>query len=152
MGMIVYGTKTFTKFVGYFGEKETCNNCQKTYKKRYVKNTVWAHLDYIPLFPVKKTYSVMCPICGDGISLKSKEAKEDMKNADLSDCPNIELFAKHILEKKPKGILSTDNSYELWTKDLDSGEEICIATDITKDVIKNVKKTRGYKKVNIIDV
>lgn len=151
MAMVVYGTRVFTKFAGYFGEKEECQNCHKTYKKRYVKNTTWAHLDYIPLFPVKKTYSVMCPICGEGIELKSKEAKEDMRNPDNTDNPEIELFAKHILEKKPKGIMATDYSYELWARDVATGEEFCIATDITKDVIKNVKKTRAYKKIAIID-
>ena len=29
MGMIIYGTKTLTKFKGYFGDKEECPCCHK---------------------------------------------------------------------------------------------------------------------------
>ena len=57
MAVIFYGTKTFTKFVGYFGEKEECEACHKTYKKAYVRNKVWAHLNDIPLFPMKTFYN-----------------------------------------------------------------------------------------------
>ena len=152
MGVIIYGTKTFTKFEGYFGEKEECEACHKTYKKAYVKNTVWAHLNEIPLFPIKKVYNKICPICGHGYSLKNKEAKIEMSNSIKDEIQNIEIFAKHILEKKPKGFLDADMSYELYARDLVNGEETLIATNISKDVVKSIKKDRGLKKVQIIDV
>lgn len=152
MGIIMYGTRVFTKHEGYFGEKEECPVCHKIYQKGYVKNSVWAHLNYVPLFPIKKTYFKMCPICGHGIELKSKEAKDEMLNInDLSD-QNLEVYAKHILAKKPKGIMSVDTSYELWVKDILTGEEMCIATELSKDIIKRVKKERGLKKIQIINI
>ena len=64
----------------------------------------------------------------------------------------FEVYAKHILAKKPKGAFAVDNSYELWVKDLVTGEDICIAVDITKDMVKNVKKNRGLKKLEIRDI
>ena len=33
------------------------------------------HLNYIPLFPIKKYYHKICPICGDVVELNSNEAK-----------------------------------------------------------------------------
>ena len=150
MGFIIYGTKTFTKFEGYYGDIKECESCSKAYKKAYVKYTTWAHLNEIPLFPIKKSYNVICPICGHGYSLKGKDAKMEMNNKD--DNQNIKIYAKHILSKKPKKILDPDMSYELYAKDLVSGEETLIATNISKDVVKSFKKDRGIKKLEIIDV
>lgn len=151
MGVIIYGTRVFTKLEGYYGEKEECPNCHKVYQKGYVKNSVWAHLDYLPLFPIKKVYFKMCPICGRGYELKKKEAKKEMVNSTISN-QSLEVYAKHILANKPKGIMSVDNSYELWVKDLTTGEEICTASNLSKDVIKDIKKERGLKKIQIKDI
>ncbi len=152
MAVIVYGTHVFTKLTGYFGQREECPFCHRVYKKGYVRNSVWAHLEYIPLFPVKKTYFKMCPVCGRGVELKNKEAKAEMISAGEGERQEFEAYARHILAKKPKGIMSTDSSYEFWIKDMVSGEEILVASDITKDTVKRIKKSRGYKKVPIIDV
>lgn len=151
MGMIMYGTKVFTKFKGYFGEREECACCHKTYKKSYVKFTTWFHIDEIPLFPVKSTYYKMCPICGDSIEMKGKYAKAEMVVTGEPETQQLETYAKHILANKPKGIMSVDNSYEFWVKDLSTGEEICVATGLTKDVVKRMKKERGLKNFKIID-
>ena len=152
MAVIFYGTKTFTKFVGYFGEKEECEACHKTYKKAYVRNKVWAHLNDIPHFPMKTFYNKSCPICGHGYSMKNKEAKLEMENSFADENQKIEIYAKHILAKKPKRFLDADMSYEIYAKDLISGEETLIATNISKDVVKSIKKDRGLKTVQIIDV
>lgn len=152
MGMILYGTRVFTKQEGYFGEKEECTVCKRVYQKAYVRYKVWAHLNYIPLFPIKKTYFKMCPICGNGQEIKSKEAKAEMLNTKETSDQNLEVYAKHILANKPKGILSTDTSYELWVKDLSTGEEICVDTDLYKDAVKDIKKERGLKKLEIRNV
>ena len=152
MALIIYGTRVFRKMSGYYGERQECTNCHRIYQKGYVKNTVWVHLDYIPLFPVKKSYFKICPVCGRGIELKSKEAKMEMSNSTTMSNQNLEVYSKHILAKKPKGVLETDNSYELWVRDLVTGEEICIASDVSKDAVKNVKKNRGLKKIEIKDI
>lgn len=151
--MIVYGTRVFTKLEGYFGNREECSVCHKTYQKGYVKNTVWAHLSYIPLFPIKKTYFKMCPICGNGMELKSKAAKAEMAaGAGIVSSQNLEVYAKHILAKKPKKFMETDTSYEVWVKDLSTGEEVCVASDLYKDAVKDIKKERGLKQLEIRDV
>lgn len=151
MAVIVYGTHVFTKLAGYYGPKEECPVCGRIYKKGYVRNTVWAHLEYIPLFPVKKTYFKMCPVCGRGVELKNKEAKAEMANGSDGQRQEFEAYVKHVLANKPTGMFSTDNSYEFWIRDLVSGEEIRVASQITKDQVKNIKKGRGYKKVPIIN-
>ncbi len=152
MGMIIYGTRVFTKNAGYYGNQEECQFCHKTYKKGYVKNSVWVHLDYLPLFPVKTTYFKMCPVCGNGFELDKKTAKQEMQDRQDTTGQNLEVYAKHILADKPKGIMSVDTSYELWVKDVMTGEDICLATGLTKDNVKDTKKARGLKKLPILDV
>ena len=151
MAVIVYGTHVFTKLAGYYGQREECPVCHRIYQKGYVRNTVWAHLEYIPLFPVKKIYFKMCPVCGRGMELKSKEAKVEMAAGDYGYRQAFEPYAKHVLAKKTTGFISTDNSYEFWIRDLMTGEEILVASDITKDQVKRIKKSRGYKKVPIVN-
>lgn len=148
MGTIVYGTKVKTKFAGYFGEAQECPVCHKSYARSYVRIRHWAHVDYIPLFPTKTFYFKACPICGCGTEMKKAEAKAEMTTPVSL---NLEVYAKHILAKKPKGIMAADMSYELWVKDLATGEETCIETDVAKDTIKEAKKARGLKKLQIIE-
>lgn len=120
--MVLYGTRVFTKFEGYFGERKECEVCHRTYRSAFVRNKVWAHLNYIPLFPVRKTYFKMCPICGNGIELKAKEAKAEMASGSIND-QNIQIYAKHFN-----------------------------ANNITKDFIKNLRKERGIKTIPIREI
>ncbi len=152
MALFIYGTKAFTSFKGYFGQKEECPNCHKVYKKGFTKVSRWAHIDYIPLFPVGSSYIRFCPVCGNGDVIKSKEAKEIMAAPTDPEPQDITVYAKHILANKPQGFLATDTSYEVWIKDNISGEEMCLATNSTKDYIKSIKKNRGIKNIQIIDV
>lgn len=92
-----------------------------------------------------------CPVCGRGVELKNKEAKAEMAVGSDGQRQEFEAYVKHILSNKPTGMFSTDNSYEFWIKDLVSGEEIRVASQITKDEVKKMKKGRGYKKVPIIN-
>ena len=147
----VYGSRTFTSNKGYFGNKETCQHCQKSYIPSYIKVSTWAHFDYIPIFPIKTRYYKMCPICGHNNELTRKEAKPLMINPD-NGTQNLKTYAKHVLHNKPEKKLQTDTSYELWVKDLTTGEDICISTGLTKSDIKTSKRNRGLKKIEIIDV
>lgn len=150
--MIIYGTRVFTKHEGFYGQREECPNCHRIYKKAYVKNSVWGHLDYIPLIPIKKYYFKMCPICGMGTELKSKQAKMEMQTTYDMTNPNLQIYAIHILAQKPKGIMATDNSYQVWVRDLTTNENICIASNTTKDMVKQIKKERGLKNLPITDM
>ena len=147
MGAIYYGTRTFSKHMGYFGPKQECQNCHRTYQKAIVKFSSWFHIDYIPLIPTKTQYFKSCPICGAGFELRKQDAKAEMQTPGDGTVQTLEPHAKHILANKPKGLLASDNSYELWMKDVNSGEDICIASEISKEDIKRFKKERGWKKV-----
>ena len=147
MGAIYYGTRTFSKHVGYFGPVQECENCHRAYKKAFVKFSSWFHIDYIPLIPTKTVYFKACPVCGRGFELRKKDAKMEMQNGGNDGTQVLTPHAKHILANKPKGLLATDSSFELWLKDEASGEDILIASEITKEDIKNFKKERGWKKV-----
>ena len=146
MGAIYYGTRTFSKHMGYFGPKQECENCHRTYKKAIVKFSSQFHIDYIPLIPTKTVYFKSCPVCGKGFELRKQDAKVEMANPG-EGTQTLEPHAKHIMANKPKGILKDDNSYELWLKDAESGEDILLGKDITKGDINNIKKERGWKKV-----
>lgn len=145
-----YGVKVFTHFKGYFGDKEECPNCHKVYSKAFIKAKSWAHFDYIPIFPIRTRYYKMCPVCGFNHEMKTKEAKPQMINKNENQ--DIKIYAKHILHNKPTKRFETDTSYELWFKDNTTNEEICISTNLTKENIKNIKRDRGLKKIDIIDV
>ena len=149
--IIFYGEKVFTKHMGYYGESAQCGSCGKAYPDSFVKVSRWFHIFFIPLFPVKKTYFKMCPVCSSGVELKSKEAKAEMKSLKKVDL-QIEIYAKHVKANKPKKLFATDTSYELWAKDLATGEDFCVSTGITKDQIKKTKKARGLKKLEIKEV
>ncbi len=147
MATIVYGTHVFTKFKGYYGPSRECPTCGKTYKQSYVKYNTWAHLEYIPLFPVKMRYVVMCPVCGDGVEMKSKDAKAQMEGT-KDENQKFDMYAKHFLARKSK----PDTSYEFYVKDLNTNEEFCVETNLMKSEVKQIKKGRGLKKVEIYDV
>ena len=94
-------------------------------------------------------YRKFCPVCGYGVEMKGKEGKAELKEkAEVTD-QAFEPYVNHNLADKPKGILKTDNSYEFHVKDLNSGEDICVAKNLTKEEVKKIKKGRAYKKLPI---
>ena len=148
--MFVYGTRKFIKFCGYYGQPETCLNCNRTYSKAFVKVTTWAHFDYIPLFPMGTSYLRLCPVCAAGVEINKNSAKELMVNK--NETQRIYLYGKHYLKNHPAGLIHPEISYELWMRDLSTNEESCVFTHIRKDQIKNIKKSLGIKKLEIINI
>ena len=49
-------------------------------------------------------------------------------------------------------MFNIDKSYELWVKDNATNEDFRIATGLNKIQIKNIKKHRGLKRLEIIEV
>lgn len=147
--VIMYGTRTFLKVLGDFGHQETCQICGKMYARRYIRTRTWFHITYIPLIPCKTVYYKVCPICANAQEIH-KRAVESM--IAITANQKLAYYARHILAKKPKGIFATDRSYELWVKDLATGEEICIASDVDKDEVKNRKQALGLKNLEFITV
>ena len=149
--LYVYGTHVFTKFMGYFGQIEECEQCHKKYKKQLVRVKKWAHLDYIPIFPCGTSYIYACPVCGLHKELKKADAKAIMDTSSDPHQQNIQTYAKHVAAKKPQKKMAIDNSYELWVRDLITGEDSCVRVDLTKNDLKNEKKARGLKDLPIVE-
>jgi len=143
MGTVVYGTYHFTKLMGYFGNPEQCSNCGRTYKKAVVKDTRWGHLDYIPLLPMGTKYILGCPICGDDEPIDKKTATTYMNDPNPSCPQELKPYIKYDKAAKYR---------EFDIKDVLSGEEICVASDITKSQAKDIAKIRGFKKVETINI
>jgi ribosomal protein S27AE len=149
MAVIWWGTHVFNSNKGYHGEKIECPECGRVYAPAYVKSNFWFHIEFIPLIPYKSMYRKFCPVCGYGVEMKGKEGKAEIKEkAEVTD-QAFEPYVNHNLADKPKGILTTDNSYEFHVKDLNSGEDFCVAKNLTKDEVKKIKKGRAYKKLPI---
>lgn len=150
--IVFWGTHVFTRFVGFSGDNSACRNCGLGYKKRIVKESHWAHFEYIPLFPVNIKYQIICPVCGNRYTVDHIDMVLDFEPLKSDPQPDIEVYAKHILAKKPDGAFKTDYSYELWAKDLHTGNETRLGTNCTKTNVNNFKKNLGYKKLEIIEV
>ena len=149
MAVIWWGTHVFNSNKGYHGEKTECPECGRVYAPAYVKSNFWFHIEFIPLIPYKSMYRKFCPVCGYGVEMKGKEGKAELKEkAEVTD-QAFEPYVNHNLADKPKGILTTDNSYEFHVKDLNSGEDFCVAKNLTKDEVKKIKKGRAYKNLPI---
>ncbi len=43
-------------------------------------------------------------------------------------------------------------TYEFYVKDLNTNEDICVRTGLTKATMKEMKKSRGLKKVSITEL
>lgn len=143
MGTIVYGTYHFTKLMGYFGEPTTCPVCRRTYKQAIVKDVKWGHVDYIPLLPMGSQYIQECPICAEDKNLTKKLAQNIMNKPGDGAEQKLTPFVRY---DKP-------NKYrEFIIKDEASGEEICVASGISKSDCKHIAKDRGLKKVPIIEM
>ena len=94
----------------------------------------------------------MCPVCGMADKLKKKDAMVEITKPSDGVQQQFQYYAKHILANKPTKMLEVDKSYEFWVKDLTSNEEICIASGITKDMVKSLKKKFCLKDISIMDV
>lgn len=152
MIVVFWGTHVFTRLVGFSGDRSICSDCELGYKKRVIKESHWVHFEYIPLFPIKSKYHIVCPVCGKRRTVEIIDMVYDFVPLKYDPQPDIEIYAKHILAKKPDGWFETDYSYELWARDLRTGNVICVGTNCTKKNVKNFKKNLGYKKIEIIEV
>ena len=151
--MISTGTKTFTKFLGYYGIGQQCTYCQKVYSPSLVRYRTWFHISEIPVVPYKTTYIQQCPICGNSIELEKQNAKAILNAGLKNDKQKIKLYGKHIIFNKPNGIMAVDSSFALWARDENTKEEFCLQSNVIKDIIKDEKKQRGIKgKIEIFDV
>ena len=53
-----------------------CSNCHNTSYFRLVRTMVWFDLFFIPIFPYKIDYNLLCPICRFGIKMEDKRLEQ----------------------------------------------------------------------------
>lgn len=138
---ILYGTKVFNKIIGYFGEECECPNCHKKYKRRLLKSNSWIHIFYIPFLPLGSSYKAICPMCFKQEKLKRKQVRELKKLPDESG-QSIDTYIIH----------HSDDKYEIWVKDMNGKEELCVLNNLNKTQIKNFKKNMGLKNIETKEV
>ena len=142
-----YGVHVFPKFMGYFGQIEECEHCHKRYKKSMIRLSKWAHFDYLPIFPCGTEYFYACPVCGAGKRMKKAEAKAILEAPSDPSQQNIQIYAKHVAANPG----DRKTSYELWMRDLVTGEDLCIRNNLNKAMVKQEKKNRGLKELAIVE-
>ena len=52
----------------------------------------------------------------------------------------------------PRDYFAVDTNYEVWVKDVNTGEDIGLVNNIDKDFIKSLKKERGIKIIPIREI
>ncbi|MDE5966178.1 MAG: zinc ribbon domain-containing protein [Lachnospiraceae bacterium] len=70
--MILYGTKTFRKILGYTTTRQ-CGHCGNETRQAIVRNFTWFTLFFIPLIPLWMSYTVVCPSCQKESKIKKKD-------------------------------------------------------------------------------
>lgn len=70
--MILYGTKTFRKILGYTKIKQ-CAHCGGEARHAIVRNFTWFTLFFIPLIPLWMSYTLVCPSCQTETKIKKKD-------------------------------------------------------------------------------
>lgn len=138
--LIFYGVKIFNKIKGYFGNIHECENCHRKYRYRLLKTSKWIHIMFIPLIPIGSKYKKICPICYKQEEISKKEAKELMNMPD-NGSQNVQTYVIHHINNK--------NGYEIWTKDINGKEEVCVLNNLNKTQINNFKKNMGLKNIVI---
>ena len=134
--MIIYGIKEFIKNLGFYGPATMCDGCQTQYKKWIVRTKKWMHIMFIPLFPIKTEYKLVCPMCCKMDALDKKVAKQYLAQPDMNG-QNIQIaFYHHV---------GNDQGYEVWVTDYNTNIQKCVMANLNKYQLNNVKRNLGFK-------
>ena len=141
--MIIYGIKVFIKNLGFCGPITLCPSCQVQYKKWLVREKKWLHIMFIPLFPIKTEYKIVCPMCCRTDVITKAVAKQYMAQPDMNG-QNVQMsFYHHV---------GNNQGYEIWVKDVNNNIDRCILNNATKYQINNFKKNMGFKNYPTIEI
>lgn len=74
--MMICGTKTFIKLLGYTADIKVCRQCN--YQGRFMvkREILWITFFWIPILPIWFGYYLVCPNCNGKYKIKRKEIKE----------------------------------------------------------------------------
>ncbi len=75
MFFIIWGARNIIKDFGPVGEF-LCNNCNNKKHWKLLRSSRWFTIFYIPIFPYKTKYFILCPTCEYGIQLEENKFKE----------------------------------------------------------------------------
>ncbi|MGN0403056.1 MAG: hypothetical protein ACI4HQ_12470 [Acetatifactor sp.] len=145
MSVIYYGVHYFNHNKGSYGARMACPSCGKEYRRVYIKQSKWFHIDYIPLIPLVPDYVKICPVCGDGEKVKGRDAKAEIAAGEGNNASELKPYVKHVKAEK---------KYEFWYKDLGTGEDMFLFGGLKKGDLKRELKARGLKlsKTEMIEV
>lgn len=76
---IFYGTKSKSKVLTTLNPSEQCMNCLNTVNHAVVRDRTYFTLFFIPLFPIRTRYTVVCPSCSFARKITGKQAREYRK-------------------------------------------------------------------------
>jgi hypothetical protein len=62
-----------------------CGRCHNPVSRRLTKVTTWFTLFFIPVFPYRSRYLLICPICGGAQELSREEFEEMVNGAGLGE-------------------------------------------------------------------
>ena len=60
---------------------QLCGRCHNNTKRAIAKVTSWFSLFFIPIFPYKSQYLLVCPICGNARELEEEEFADLVRNS-----------------------------------------------------------------------
>lgn len=74
--MIICGTKTFIKLLGYTTDTKVCRQCNYAGMFMVKREILWITFFWIPILPIWVQYYLLCPNCNRKYKIKRKEVKE----------------------------------------------------------------------------
>jgi len=82
--MIIWGFRWMKRVLGQLGPY-TCQRCHNAGMWQVIRMTRFFTLFFIPVFPVRRDYSLLCPICSHG----SQITKEQYEQLEASASPTL---------------------------------------------------------------
>jgi len=64
--------------------RHTCNHCHNIDNWYLIKISTWFTLFFVPIFPYKINYLLVCPICSWGIELEKNDFKQLIKIVEIN--------------------------------------------------------------------
>ncbi|MBQ9959404.1 MAG: zinc-ribbon domain-containing protein [Oscillospiraceae bacterium] len=78
--MILIGFRTLTKHMGMLGTPSVCSRCGQSVQHEIIRDIFVLTLFFIPVLPVWRSFTLICPRCGEARRLKAREAKAMLDN------------------------------------------------------------------------
>lgn len=138
--VIFWGTESRVKNVGFHGDKIKCGHCFKSYIPCYYKRTTYDHFCAIPVSEITRTYTSVCPICGNEQFVQTFRFTEIAKTTVTKEMQDISYIA----------VTKSKNRYDFVAMDNHTKEQFLIASNVPMIDIKEGIKSRGGQTKDLI--